>query len=330
MTRISNPQPSDDDLELLSAFIDGQLATGERAMLDERLSREPDLHSTLDELRSTVALLHDLEPLAPPRSFALDPAAFAPRPSRLFGWLRLGSTLASVLLALTFAIDFVGSSRGGGAASSPINAPQAASGGAPSQRTAFSTTDSTAEQAPAAPAAAAPTQAAAEPAPAAPAAAEPTAMAAAAEAAAEPTTASAAALAAPSATPEALPSASKAAPPPAAAGAAVDATALPLAADLGVTSAPAAADTTQSGDTSNATTRDVLATAAYPLAGAPIGESGSQSPNTTQLEQPASVPVADAQPMQPAMNPLRLVEISLAALAVLLGLGAVWVRRRTR
>src|SRR5262245_34906033 len=103
MTIPQNRQPSDDELELLSAYLDNQLTAAERATLEQRLGREPALRAALDELGGTVALLRELAPLTPPRSFALDPAAFAPRPSPLFGWLRLGATLASVLLAVTFA-----------------------------------------------------------------------------------------------------------------------------------------------------------------------------------------------------------------------------------
>jgi hypothetical protein len=111
MTVLQNQQLNDDDLELLSAYIDNQLVAGERGALEERLRHEPNLRTALEELRGTVAVLRDLEPLRPPRSFVLDPVAFAPRPSPWFGWMRLGATLASVLLALTFAVDLVG--RGG-------------------------------------------------------------------------------------------------------------------------------------------------------------------------------------------------------------------------
>ena len=60
MTINSNPQLNDADLELLSAYIDHQLGDGERAALERRLGQEPALRGALDELRATVALLHDL------------------------------------------------------------------------------------------------------------------------------------------------------------------------------------------------------------------------------------------------------------------------------
>ncbi len=122
MTLLQNPQLNDGDNELLSAYIDNQLAAGERGALEERLRHEPRLQAALEDLRGTVAVLRELDPLPLPRSFTLDPAAFARRPSPWFGWLRLGATLASVLLAMTFAVDLVG--RGGGmSASAPAAAP---------------------------------------------------------------------------------------------------------------------------------------------------------------------------------------------------------------
>ena len=79
MTINSDPQLNDADLELLSAYIDRRLGDGERAALERRLSQEPVLRGVLDELRATVALLHDLEPLKPPRSFTIAAPATAPR-----------------------------------------------------------------------------------------------------------------------------------------------------------------------------------------------------------------------------------------------------------
>ena len=72
----------DADLELLSAYIDSQLASSERAALEQRLRDEPGLRAVLDELRATVGLLRDLEPLKPPRSFTLDVPAARPRRDR--------------------------------------------------------------------------------------------------------------------------------------------------------------------------------------------------------------------------------------------------------
>jgi hypothetical protein len=313
MTIPLNRQLSDDDLELLSAYIDDQLVAEERRALDERLSREPNLRTALDELRGTVALLSELEPLGPPRSFTLDPAAFAPRRSPLFGWLRLGATLASVLLALTFAVDFVGSGRVASQAGAPVSAPLSPFS-APPEAPAFSSVPA------AGGAAAAPTVA---PAAESQAAREPSA----ALKAAEPTAAPAAAEPAPMA----------------AAGAEPGVTTAPAAAEaLPTPSEEAAGETTQSADAST-TGRGAAAATAAPAAQdsatgyappaappLPIAESGNQSPGTARLEQPdiGNQPAPAERQAAPAISAIRLVEVSLAALALLLGLGALWARRR--
>jgi len=130
MTQSPNPQLNDADLELLSAYIDSQLTSAARAACEERLRHEPALRVALDELRATIVLLHELEPAKPPRSFALDPQAYAPRRMPLFARLNLGSALTAVALAFIFLAVFVvrGLQPGGGpTASAP--APAAVSGG---------------------------------------------------------------------------------------------------------------------------------------------------------------------------------------------------------
>jgi hypothetical protein len=319
MTTPQNRQLSDDELELLSAYIDNQLAAADRGALELRLGRDPALRVALDELRGTVTLLHNLPPLPPPRSFALDPAAFAPRPAPLFGWLRLGATLASVLLAITFAVEFASMGI------TPASAPLATGGRAPaaaaptaamaeSQRSAqFVTAAPDALSAPAA-----------APAPAAAATAAP----AAAEMAAEPTmsTKAAEATAAPAA-PEA-PAAGAAAPTPS-----TEATVPALeSADTSAPATPAAQPTRglaqEPGYSAPPAEAPAVGNSAPPTS-APIAASGSNSPDTDQLE--SSVPPEARGPTpQPAIQPIRLIQFSLAGLALLLGLGALWVRRRGR
>src|SRR4051794_18324183 len=119
MTAHLDAHMNDADLELLSAYIDNQLATGERAALEERLRREPALRAALGELRTTVGLLRELEPLAPPRSFALDPAALKPKHGISFRWLRLGPALVAVLLAFTFLTVLVGRGSNSPSAGAP-------------------------------------------------------------------------------------------------------------------------------------------------------------------------------------------------------------------
>jgi hypothetical protein len=312
MTLLQNPQLNDGDLELLSAYIDNQLAAGERGALEERLRLDPRLQAALEELRGTVAVLREIEPLPLPRSFTLDPAAFARRPSPLFGWLRLGATLASLLLAMTFAVDLVGQGGmvGAPSAPAPAAAPQS-NDSASAERSGFS-------QATAAPAAAAAT--------AAPAAAEAPAMPAAPMPAAAPT---AAPMAAAASEPTAAPAAAGA--PAATAALAADA-ALPTQTTL----PDADAQSSETTITEPEAPESVLVAEATP---APAGYSSPDSstktvPGDTAVGQAQeSAPPAQGAPApqpspQPAIRPLRLFQIGLASLVLLLGLAAIWVRRR--
>lgn len=83
----THPTLSERDLELLSAYLDGELSETDRAALEQRLAAESDLRRTLDELRATVRLLHALPPLKAPRDFTLDPAVYGRRAA---WWQRLG------------------------------------------------------------------------------------------------------------------------------------------------------------------------------------------------------------------------------------------------
>jgi hypothetical protein len=134
MANLPPPQLNDEDLELLSAYIDGQLAAGERAALEERLGAEPPLRLALEELRATVAALRTLEPVRPPRSFTLDPAQVTPRGAGRFNLLRLlplAGTMAAVLICAVVTIGVwsqggLGAPAGGGSsASAPLSASEA-------------------------------------------------------------------------------------------------------------------------------------------------------------------------------------------------------------
>jgi hypothetical protein len=97
------------DLEILSAYLDRQLSAEEQATLEMRLQAEPALQTELDELRSTVMLLHDLEPLVPPRSFTLDPALVLPGRPWWAGWLlQSGGVVAAFMVVLALAALYAG------------------------------------------------------------------------------------------------------------------------------------------------------------------------------------------------------------------------------
>lgn len=70
---------SRDDLEGLSAYLDGALSQKERAALESRLAAEPELRSALNELRRTVTILRAAPRLVAPRNYTLDPARYARR-----------------------------------------------------------------------------------------------------------------------------------------------------------------------------------------------------------------------------------------------------------
>jgi hypothetical protein len=103
------------DFERLSAYIDNQLSPVEKAALEARLAREPELQAGLNDLRRTVRALRSLPPVKPPRSFTLTPEQVGARARRgpLFPSLRLGAALATLILALVVAGDFA---RNGGLA----------------------------------------------------------------------------------------------------------------------------------------------------------------------------------------------------------------------
>lgn len=120
----TQPQLSEHDLELLSAYIDGQLSADERRTVERRLDEEAELRQAYDELRATVQALRDLEPLRPPRSFTLDPAKVAAQrpPAPRLGWQRLlqvAGVFAGVLIAAIGVLNVLGS-MGAGAPSMAV------------------------------------------------------------------------------------------------------------------------------------------------------------------------------------------------------------------
>lgn len=95
----------DRDWQDLSAYLDGELSSRERARLEERLASREDLRTALEELRRVRVILRSQPRLRAPRNFTLGPAFASQRvrrqPSRslspVFG---LVSALASVLFIL--------------------------------------------------------------------------------------------------------------------------------------------------------------------------------------------------------------------------------------
>lgn len=101
MTPISEQQQ-----ELLSAALDGQLSAAEQAQLDQQLEHDHGLAAEFAELRSMQALLQELPPVRPPRSFTLDPAIHAPKRSFwLGGWMRWVGVVGALALMLTVGLQ---------------------------------------------------------------------------------------------------------------------------------------------------------------------------------------------------------------------------------
>ena len=98
------------DVEHLSAFLDGQLSPAEGARLEARLAVDASLRKVLDDLRVARGLLRRTPRLRAPRNFMLSPMnarVRAPRP-RAVPVLRYSGALASLLFAFTVALNTLG------------------------------------------------------------------------------------------------------------------------------------------------------------------------------------------------------------------------------
>ena len=166
------------DIELLSAYLDGELKTSDSTRLETRLKTDPELASVLNDLRATRTLLRRLPTRKAPRNFTLTIKMAGQNPPlpRAFPAFRLATTLATLLLFFSFGINFVGTQLASQAA--PVAFGMGGGGGA----------DETyaAQEAPAMEEPAAPAEEPAAAAPMAPAPTEPEAMDSASE---EPSTA---------------------------------------------------------------------------------------------------------------------------------------------
>lgn len=95
------------DVELLSAYLDGQLNPSDSARLESRLSSDPQLRAVMDDLRAARGLLRKLPQRRAPRNFTLTPIMAglkAPEP-RAYPAFRFATALATLLLFASFAIN---------------------------------------------------------------------------------------------------------------------------------------------------------------------------------------------------------------------------------
>jgi|GEM_PF-2946252 len=94
------------DLELLSAYLDDQLAPKDRAQIESRLKTDSKLQRTLADLRAIKIQLRALPTVKPPRSFTLKPESVRSRSA--FNWIPIlnGSTaVAAILFAAVISLD---------------------------------------------------------------------------------------------------------------------------------------------------------------------------------------------------------------------------------
>lgn len=77
MKPINQPELSEQDAELLSAYLDNMLAHDERQQLEKRLEDNDFLRGELDAMRQTVALFNVLPTLKAPRDFTITAADVA-------------------------------------------------------------------------------------------------------------------------------------------------------------------------------------------------------------------------------------------------------------
>jgi hypothetical protein len=132
------------DIELLSSYLDGQLSPSDAARLESRLLTDPAMRSVLRDLRSSRSLLRQLPMRKAPRNFRLTPQMVGKNPPlpRAYPAFRFTSTLATILLFITFGLNFL---RPQLAASAPLFG--MGGGGAPDT---FSAESAPATEAPAA------------------------------------------------------------------------------------------------------------------------------------------------------------------------------------
>ena len=95
------------DLELLSAYLDGQLNPSDSARLESRLASDESLRAALANLRATRGLLRQLLSRRAPRNFTLTPqmAGIKPPTPRAVPVFRFATALATLLFVITFVIN---------------------------------------------------------------------------------------------------------------------------------------------------------------------------------------------------------------------------------
>ncbi|HDN79418.1 MAG TPA: hypothetical protein ENG33_02980 [Chloroflexi bacterium] len=94
---------------LLSAYIDGELSSQEKALVEEHLRECAQCRWELETLRHTVAILREAPRVALPRSFVIRRADVeeAPAPSRVPAFLRVVTALGVAIFVLIVGLHFL-------------------------------------------------------------------------------------------------------------------------------------------------------------------------------------------------------------------------------
>jgi anti-sigma factor RsiW len=131
------------DVELLSAYLDGQLAPSDSTRLEARLRSEPELVSVMDDLRTARGYLRQLPQRRAPRNFTLTRKMVGLNPPlpRAYPVFRFTTAIATLLFFLTYGFNFLapqfasqpvyGMGGGGGVETYSAEAPAAAATEAP-------------------------------------------------------------------------------------------------------------------------------------------------------------------------------------------------------
>ena len=95
------------DVELLSAYLDGRLSPADSARVERRLASESNLKTQLEELRETRAVLRRLPQRRAPRNFRLTPKMVGLRPPepRAYPIFRVATALATFLFLVSVAVN---------------------------------------------------------------------------------------------------------------------------------------------------------------------------------------------------------------------------------
>ncbi|HEY5728478.1 MAG TPA: hypothetical protein VIS72_00395 [Anaerolineales bacterium] len=95
------------DIELLSAYLDGELKSSDSTRLESRLKTDPELASVLNDLRATRTLLRKLPQRKAPRNFTLTRKMVGQNPPlpRTYPIFRLATVVVTLLFFFSFGVN---------------------------------------------------------------------------------------------------------------------------------------------------------------------------------------------------------------------------------